>query len=195
MSTTSLLVILDGFGHSTDTANNAIAMADTPTWDNLWQNSPSTLISGSGSDVGLPDGQMGNSEVGHMNLGSGRVVYQDFTRINKSIEEGDFGDNPALVHVTETVKQTNGALHVMGLLSPGGVHSHEEQIFSLIKIAAAKGVGKIYLHAFLDGRDTPPRSAKASLAKADALFAELQCGQVISVSGRYFAMDRDRNWD
>lgn len=195
MSATSLLVILDGFGHSTDTANNAIAMADTPTWDNLWQNSPSTLISGSGSDVGLPDGQMGNSEVGHMNLGSGRVVYQDFTRINKSIEEGDFGDNPALVHVTETVKQTNGALHVMGLLSPGGVHSHEEQIFSLIKIAAAKGVGKIYLHAFLDGRDTPPRSAKASLAKADALFAELQCGQVISVSGRYFAMDRDRNWD
>ena len=195
MSATSLLVILDGFGHSTNTENNAIAMANMPTWDDLWGNHPHTLISGSGIDVGLPDGQMGNSEVGHMNLGSGRVVYQDFTRINKSIEDGDFADNPALVNVTDTVIKSGGALHVMGLLSPGGVHSHEEQIFSLIKVAAAKGIRKIYLHAFLDGRDTPPRSAKDSLAKADALFAELQCGQVISVSGRYFAMDRDRNWD
>ena len=195
MPTTSLLVILDGFGHSTNTENNAIAMANMPTWDDLWGNHPHTLISGSGIDVGLPDGQMGNSEVGHMNLGSGRVVYQDFTRINKSIEDGDFADNPALVNVTDTVIKSGGALHVMGLLSPGGVHSHEEQIFSLIKVAAAKGIRKIYLHAFLDGRDTPPRSAKDSLAKADALFAELQCGQVISVSGRYFAMDRDRNWD
>jgi len=195
MPTTSLLVILDGFGHSTNTENNAIAMANMPAWDDLWGNHPHTLISGSGIDVGLPDGQMGNSEVGHMNLGSGRVVYQDFTRINKSIEDGDFADNPALVNVTDTVIKSGGALHVMGLLSPGGVHSHEEQIFSLIKVAAAKGIRKIYLHAFLDGRDTPPRSAKNSLAKADALFAELQCGQVISVSGRYFAMDRDRNWD
>ena len=195
MPTTSLLVILDGFGHSTNTENNAIAMANMPAWDDLWGNHPHTLISGSGIDVGLPDGQMGNSEVGHMNLGSGRVVYQDFTRINKSIEDGDFADNPALVNVTDTVIKSGGALHVMGLLSPGGVHSHEEQIFSLIKVAAAKGIRKIYLHAFLDGRDTPPRSAKDSLAKADALFAELQCGQVISVSGRYFAMDRDRNWD
>jgi 2,3-bisphosphoglycerate-independent phosphoglycerate mutase len=195
MPTTSLLVILDGFGHSTNTENNAIAMANMPAWDDLWGNHPHTLISGSGIDVGLPDGQMGNSEVGHMNLGSGRVVYQDFTRINKSIEDGDFADNPALVNVTDTVIKSGGALHVMGLLSPGGVHSHEEQIFSLIKVAAAKGIRRIYLHAFLDGRDTPPRSAKDSLAKADALFAELQCGQVISVSGRYFAMDRDRNWD
>ena len=195
MSATSLLVILDGFGHSTNSANNAIALANMPTWDDLWANHPHTLISGSGTDVGLPDGQMGNSEVGHMNLGSGRVVYQDFTRINKSIEDGDFADNPALVKVTDSVTKSGGALHIMGLLSPGGVHSHEEQIFSLIKVAAAKGIKKIYLHAFLDGRDTPPRSAKESLAKADALFTELQCGQVISVSGRYFAMDRDRNWD
>jgi len=195
MSATSLLVILDGFGHSTNTENNAIAMANMPTWDDLWRNHPRTLISGSGIDVGLPHGQMGNSEVGHMNLGSGRVVYQDFTRINKSIEDGDFADNPALVDVTDTVTKNDGALHIMGLLSPGGVHSHEAQIFSLIKVAAAKGIKKIYLHAFLDGRDTPPRSAKDSLAKADALLSQLQCGQVISVSGRYFAMDRDRNWD
>ena len=195
MPTTSLLVILDGFGHSTNTENNAIAMANMPTWDDLWGNHPHTLISGSGIDVGLPDGQMGNSEVGHMNLGSGRVVYQDFTRINKSIEDGDFADNTAIVSVTDSVTKSGGALHVMGLLSPGGVHSHEEQIFSLIKVAAAKGIKRIYLHAFLDGRDTPPRSAKNSLDKADALFSELQCGQVISVSGRYFAMDRDHNWD
>ena len=195
MPTTSLLVILDGFGHSNITDNNAIAMANMPTWDDLWGNHPHTLISGSGIDVGLPDGQMGNSEVGHMNLGSGRVVYQDFTRINKSIKDGDFANNPALVEVTDSVIKGGGALHIMGLLSPGGVHSHEEQIFSLIKVAAAKGIKRIYLHAFLDGRDTPPRSAKNSLAKADTLFSELQCGQVISVSGRYFAMDRDRNWD
>ena len=195
MPTTSLLVILDGFGHSTNTEDNAIAMANMPTWDDLWGNHPHTLISGSGIDVGLPDGQMGNSEVGHMNLGSGRVVYQDFTRINKSIEDGDFADNTAIVSVTDSVTKSGGALHVMGLLSPGGVHSHEEQIFSLIKVAAAKGIKRIYLHAFLDGRDTPPRSAKNSLDKADALFSELQCGQVISVSGRYFAMDRDHNWD
>ena len=169
MPTTSLLVILDGFGHSTNTENNAIAMANMPTWDDLWGNHPHTLISGSGIDVGLPDGQMGNSEVGHMNLGSGRVVYQDFTRINKSIEDGDFADNTAIVSVTDSVTKSGGALHVMGLLSPGGVHSHEEQIFSLIKVAAAKGIKRIYLHAFLDGRDTPPRSAKNSLDKADAL--------------------------
>jgi 2,3-bisphosphoglycerate-independent phosphoglycerate mutase len=163
MSDVSLLVILDGFGHRLETENNAIALADTPTWDRLLAQRPHTLISGSGLDVGLPPGQMGNSEVGHMNLGSGRVVYQDFTRINRSIETGEFASNPVFAKVFQGVKQQDAALHIMGLLSPGGVHSHEDQIFSLIRSAAAAGVKQIYLHAFLDGRDTPPQSAMSSL--------------------------------
>ena len=195
MSAVSLLVILDGFGYREDSTDNAIAQANTPTWDQLWATRPHTLISGSGEDVGLPAGQMGNSEVGHMNLGAGRVIYQDFTRINQSIEKGEFAENPAINHTINTVKSTGGALHVLGLLSAGGVHSHEQQIFALIRHAAQQGLSKVYLHAFLDGRDTPPRSAKGSLQQADDLFAALNCGQVVSVTGRYFAMDRDRRWD
>jgi 2,3-bisphosphoglycerate-independent phosphoglycerate mutase len=195
MSDVSLLVILDGFGYREDSTDNAIAQARTPTWDRLWAERPHTLISGSGEDVGLPAGQMGNSEVGHMNLGAGRVIYQDFSRINQSIEQGEFSNNSVINETIDAVKSTQGALHVMGLLSPGGVHSHEQQIFALIKHAAEQGLTKVYLHAFLDGRDTPPRSAKASLEQAQALFAELGCGQVVSVTGRYFAMDRDRRWD
>ena len=195
MRQVSLLVILDGFGYNQAQDNNAIAMANTPTWDNLWSERPHTLISGSGEDVGLPQGQMGNSEVGHMNLGAGRVIYQDLTRINRAIEQGEFANNRTLKQAFDKVCKHNSALHVMGLLSPGGVHSHEDQIFALIRTAHAAGVERIYLHAFLDGRDTPPRSAHASLATADALFAELGCGHVASVVGRYFAMDRDQNWD
>ena len=195
MSNVSLLVILDGFGHSLETEHNAIALANTPTWDRFIAERPHTLISGSGLDVGLPPGQMGNSEVGHMNLGSGRVVYQDFTRINRAIETGEFADNPAFTEAFENVQVNDGALHVMGLLSPGGVHSHEDQIFALIRAAANAGVREVYLHAFLDGRDTPPRSAMASLQAAEDLFEELGCGRVLSLCGRYFAMDRDNNWD
>ena len=195
MSNVSLLVILDGFGHRLETEHNAIALANTPTWDRFIAQRPHTLISGSGSDVGLPPGQMGNSEVGHMNLGSGRVVYQDFTRINRAIETGEFADNPAFTETFDDVNKNDGALHVMGLLSPGGVHSHEDQIFALIRAAADAGVRQVYLHAFLDGRDTPPRSAMASLQAAEALFNELGCGRVLSLCGRYFAMDRDNNWD
>lgn len=195
MSDVSLLVILDGFGHRLEAENNAIALADTPTWDRLLAQRPHTLISGSGLDVGLPPGQMGNSEVGHMNLGSGRVVYQDFTRINRSIETGEFASNPVFAEVFEGVKHQDAALHIMGLLSPGGVHSHEDQIFSLIRSAAAAGVSQIYLHAFLDGRDTPPQSAMSSLEAAQQLFAELGCGGIMSLCGRYYAMDRDNNWD
>ncbi len=195
MSTVSMLVILDGFGHREDAKSNAIALADTPNWDRYCSSCPNTLISGSGTDVGLPAGQMGNSEVGHMNLGSGRVVYQDFSRINLAINNGEFAENPALKDIFGDLNSSGGALHVMGLLSPGGVHSHEEQIFELIRIAAEKGLPAVYLHAFLDGRDTPPRSAAASLKKAEALFETLQCGSVLSVCGRYYAMDRDRNWD
>jgi 2,3-bisphosphoglycerate-independent phosphoglycerate mutase len=195
MKKVTLLVVLDGFGYSEADEDNAIAAAHTPHWDRLWAEAPHTLISGSGGDVGLPDGQMGNSEVGHMNLGAGRVVYQDLTRINRAIVQGEFQRNRALNKAFDRVKKSGGALHVMGLLSPGGVHSHEDQIFACIEMAAAAGVGQVFLHAFLDGRDTPPRSAMASLEKAEALMTRLGAGAVASVVGRYFAMDRDRRWD
>jgi 2,3-bisphosphoglycerate-independent phosphoglycerate mutase len=192
---TTLLAVLDGFGHSESVDGNAIAAAYTPNWDRYWSEAPHTLVSGSGSDVGLPQGQMGNSEVGHMNLGAGRVVYQDLTRINRAIEQGEFARNRALNRCFDRVRKSGGTLHVMGLLSPGGVHSHEEQIFKLLEIAAVKGVSSVMLHAFLDGRDTPPRSAADSLARAEKLLEDLGVGQVASICGRYFAMDRDRRWD
>jgi len=191
----TVLIVLDGFGYREDTEGNAIAAADTPNWDRYWKDEPHMVISGSGEDVGLPDGQMGNSEVGHMNLGAGRVVYQDLTRINRAIEQGEFDKNRAINRCFDQLEQTGGALHIMGLLSPGGVHSHEDQILSLIELAAARGLSKIMLHAFLDGRDTPPRSAAGSLAKADAVFDRLGVGRLASLCGRYFAMDRDRRWD
>jgi 2,3-bisphosphoglycerate-independent phosphoglycerate mutase len=191
---TNLLVILDGFGYREAQQSNAIALADTPTWDSLWQSQPHTLISASGEDVGLPPGQMGNSEVGHMNLGAGRIIYQDYTRIDRAIEQGEFRNNHTLNGLIKKL-DSDHALHIMGLLSPGGVHSHEDQILEMIRFAHAKGVQKVYLHAFLDGRDTPPRSAEASIQRAEQLFAELGCGQVASVCGRYYAMDRDNNWD
>jgi 2,3-bisphosphoglycerate-independent phosphoglycerate mutase len=190
---TGLLIVLDGFGYSPSVEGNAVAAARTPTWDALWANAPHTLISGSGHDVGLPAGQMGNSEVGHMNLGAGRVVYQDLTRITLAIERGDFASNPVIAGAIDAAR--SGALHVFGLLSPGGVHSHEDHLFALIELAAARGLSRIYLHAFLDGRDTPPKSAAASLARADALFEKLGVGQTASIVGRYFAMDRDQRWD
>jgi 2,3-bisphosphoglycerate-independent phosphoglycerate mutase len=190
---TGLLIVLDGFGYSPSVEGNAIAAAHTPTWDALWATAPHTLISGSGHDVGLPAGQMGNSEVGHMNLGAGRVVYQDLTRISLAIERGEFAKNPVIVGAIDAAR--SGALHVFGLLSPGGVHSHEDHLFALLELAAARGLERVYLHAFLDGRDTPPKSAAASLARADALFAKLGIGQTASIVGRYFAMDRDQRWD
>ncbi|WP_026376930.1 2,3-bisphosphoglycerate-independent phosphoglycerate mutase [Aestuariibacter salexigens] len=189
------LIILDGWGYREDTKNNAIANANTPVLDELVKHYPNTLISGSGADVGLPDGQMGNSEVGHVNLGAGRVVYQDFTRITKSIKDGDFFDNQVLADNIDNAVAKDGAVHVMGLMSPGGVHSHEEHIFAALKMAAQRGAKSVYLHAFLDGRDTPPRSAEDSLKKADELFAELGVGKIASLVGRYFAMDRDKRWD
>jgi 2,3-bisphosphoglycerate-independent phosphoglycerate mutase len=195
MRQVSLLVVLDGFGYNEDTSHNAIAQADTPNWDKMWCEQPHTTISGSGEDVGLPPGQMGNSEVGHMNLGAGRVVYQDFTRINRAISQGEFVKNRTINAAMKKLEKSGGALHVMGLLSPGGVHSHEEQMFALIRGAAQRGIEKIYLHAFLDGRDTPPRSAEPSLRRAQDLFADLGRGQLASIVGRYYAMDRDQRWD
>ncbi|RTZ20666.1 2,3-bisphosphoglycerate-independent phosphoglycerate mutase [Vibrio penaeicida] len=189
------LVILDGWGHREDTASNSIANAKTPVMDELLATQPNTLISASGFDVGLPDGQMGNSEVGHTNIGAGRVVYQDLTRITKSIADGEFEQNEALVAAIDKAVNAGKAVHLMGLMSPGGVHSHEDHIYAAVKMAAARGAEKIYLHCFLDGRDTPPRSAENSLKRFDDLFAELGKGRVASLVGRYYAMDRDNNWD
>ncbi|MBL53704.1 MAG: phosphoglycerate mutase (2,3-diphosphoglycerate-independent) [Alteromonadaceae bacterium] len=192
---TLALIILDGWGYREDPENNAILAANTPNLDALFANYPSTLVSGSGLDVGLPDGQMGNSEVGHVNLGAGRVVYQDFTKITKAIDDGEFEHNPALTKAVDEAVNKGKAVHIMGLMSPGGVHSHEDHIFAAVKMAVSRGAKKVYLHAFLDGRDTPPQSAQASLEKADALFEELGVGKTASIIGRYFAMDRDKRWD
>jgi len=192
---TALLLILDGWGYREETDSNAIAAANTPVWDKLWAECPHTLISTSGIDVGLPGGQMGNSEVGHMNLGAGRVVYQSLTMIDKEIAEGGFFSNPVLVDVAKKVAASGKALHLMGLLSPGGIHSHEEHILAMIKLAQQQGVKQVYLHAFLDGRDMPPRSALPSLQQADKTLREAGLGRIVSVIGRYFAMDRDKRWD
>ena len=192
---TLALIVLDGWGYREDADQNAILAANTPNLDALTKEFPNTLISGSGLDVGLPEGQMGNSEVGHVNLGAGRVVYQDFTKVTKSIADGEFEHNPTLVKAIDDAVSKDKAVHIMGLLSPGGVHSHEDHIFAALKMAAHRGAKKVYLHAFLDGRDTPPQSAEASLEKADAVFAEIGCGKTATIIGRYFAMDRDKRWD
>ncbi len=190
-----VLLILDGFGYSESSKSNAINEARTPTWDHLWANYPHTLIGCAGAAVGLPDGQMGNSEVGHVHLGAGRLMPQDFTRINDEIKSGDFYSNQALCNAVDSAIESDGALHLLGLLSPGGVHSHEEHIAAMIELAAKRGLKKIYLHAFLDGRDTPPKSAGDSIQKMDAKFAEMGCGSIASLVGRFYAMDRDNRWE
>ncbi len=196
----TVLMILDGWGYREESSSNAILQAKTPVLDDLKANYPNMLIDTSGMAVGLPDGQMGNSEVGHVNLGAGRVVYQDFTRITKSISDGDFIDNKILCQAVDKAIEKESAVHIFGLLSPGGVHSHEDHIFAMIELAKSRGARKVYLHAFLDGRDTPPRSAKASLEKAQQKFEQLFSdtdaeGQIASIIGRYYAMDRDQRWD
>jgi len=196
----TVLIILDGWGYREQSNSNAIQAANTPILDKLKVDYPNMLIQTSGMAVGLPDGQMGNSEVGHVNLGAGRVVYQDFTRITKAISDGEFSTNPALSSAVDKAVDKDNAVHIFGLLSPGGVHSHEEHIFAMMEMAKNRGANKVYLHAFLDGRDTPPRSAKASLEKAQQKFDQLfenssGEGQVASIIGRYFAMDRDQRWD
>ncbi len=189
------LIIMDGWGHSESAESNAIMAADTPVFDNLWQNYPHTLISGSGEDVGLPDQQMGNSEVGHLNLGSGRVVYQDFSRISKAIETGEFQQNQVILNAIQQSLDNNSALHIMGLLSDGGVHSHIDHIKAMLSLAASKGITKLYLHAFLDGRDTPPQSATQYIKQIEGLLSDLGKGRIATLSGRYYAMDRDQRWE
>ena len=190
-----LLLILDGWGHREDSAHNAIAKANAPNWRHLLATWPHTLVETHGEHVGLPHGQMGNSEVGHMNIGSGRIVYQDLTRIDAAIADGSFFENAALVGACDAAKRSGGTLHLLGLVSPGGVHSHEDHIVAMLDLAARRGVSRIAVHAFLDGRDTPPRSAGASLRKLDAKCASIPGARIASVSGRYFAMDRDKRWD
>ena len=190
-----VLLIIDGFGYSLEKENNAIAMANTPCWDQLQKDYPMTLLDCSGRSVGLPDDQMGNSEVGHIHIGTGRYVPQDFSKVNDAIEDGRFFTNPVLCKAVDLAKDKGKALHIMGLLSPGGVHSHEEQIAAMVELAAKRGLNKIYLHAFLDGRDVPPKSAMASIELLNAKFAELGTGRIVSIVGRFYAMDRDNRWD
>ncbi len=190
-----ILIILDGWGHSDKNEFNAIKSARKPTFDRLWRDYPHTLISASGTDVGLPGNQMGNSEVGHMNIGSGRVIDQDFTRITRAIEDGSFAENEILISSIKAAADKDKAVHILGLLSPGGVHSHQDHIFALLKLAKKSGAKKIYLHAFLDGRDTAPMSAKEYLLKTEQEMQKIGGCSLASISGRFYAMDRNKNWD
>jgi 2,3-bisphosphoglycerate-independent phosphoglycerate mutase len=189
------LMILDGWGYREPAPDNAISQAHTPCWDRLWSQCPHSLLDTSGEAVGLPAGQMGNSEVGHMNMGAGRIVYQDFTRISLAIRDGSFARNEALCAGIDAAISSGGTVHIMGLLSPGGVHSHDEHFEATVSLARARGARHIALHLFLDGRDTPPRSAADSIAAMQALQAQWDQVRIYSVSGRYFAMDRDQRWD
>ncbi len=193
--TPTALIILDGWGHGEKSEHNAIANANTPTWDALLETYPNALIQTSGNAVGLPEGQMGNSEVGHMNLGAGRIVYQNFTRINKDVADGGFFDNEVLCNAIDKAKANGGAVHLAGLLSPGGVHSHEKQIFAACEMAVKRGITKLYVHGILDGRDMPPRSAEPSIAGLQAKLDELGTGSIATLTGRYYAMDRDNRWE
>lgn len=190
-----VLLILDGWGHREEVEDNALAQADLPNWHRLLATCPHTLVHTEGRHVGLPDGQMGNSEVGHMNLGAGRIVYQDLTRVDAAIEDGSFFANEQLNAACRDAIANDGTLHVMGLLSPGGVHSHESHIFAMLELAHRAGVPRVAVHAFLDGRDTPPRSAEASLIALQALCARLGNAHIATIGGRYYAMDRDKRWD
>jgi 2,3-bisphosphoglycerate-independent phosphoglycerate mutase len=189
------LLILDGWGHREESADNAIAQANAPNWRALLNDFPSTLVHTEGRFVGLPDGQMGNSEVGHMNIGAGRIVYQDLTRVDAEIESGDFFHNAELLAACEKAKSNHATLHIFGLLSPGGVHSHETHIFAMLKLAKQQNVASVAVHAFTDGRDMPPKSAEPSLRALQNMCDTLGNAHIASISGRYYAMDRDQRWE
>ncbi len=190
-----VLMVLDGYGLNENPEGNAVAMAKTPVMDRLMAEYPFVKGNASGLAVGLPDGQMGNSEVGHMNIGAGRIIYQDLTRITKSIADGDFFENPALLAAMANCREKDSDLHLWGLLSDGGVHSHDTHLYGLLEMAKRNGLSKVYVHAFLDGRDTPPASGKDYVQALADKMTELGVGQIASLSGRYYAMDRDNNWD
>ena len=189
------LIILDGIGKNERREGNAIYAANTPNIDKYLANHPNSIVHASGLDVGLPDGQMGNSEVGHTNIGAGRIVYQELTRITKSIEDGDFFENEALVKAVENCKKNDSALHLMGLLSPGGVHSHTNHLYGLLRLAKKNGIEKVHVHAFLDGRDVPPSSAVEYIKEAIEKMRDIGVGDIATVMGRYYAMDRDNRWE
>ncbi|PJD95879.1 MAG: phosphoglycerate mutase (2,3-diphosphoglycerate-independent) [Legionella sp.] len=189
-----VLMILDGWGYKEQSEHNAIAQADKPQWDAWWNTYPHILLDASGHSVGLPDAQMGNSEVGHMHIGAGRIVQQDFTRINEAIATHRLSENPNLCAVANQLKQTDHALHIMGLLSPGGVHSHEDHLFALLDFCSQQQL-TVCLHLFLDGRDTPPQSALASIAKLNQHLEHHPRCRIVSLCGRYYAMDRDERWE
>lgn len=190
-----VLMILDGWGYRNETEHNAIAAANTPQWDEWWQTRPHILLEASGHQVGLPEAQMGNSEVGHMHIGAGRIINQDFTRINEAIANGEFAKNPVFIKLIKEMKTTGKTLHVMGLLSPGGVHSHENHLFTFLALCAEQKFNQLSLHLFLDGRDTPPQSALQSIARLNQQLKKYPVATIASITGRYFAMDRDHRWE
>ena len=192
---TTVLMILDGFGINDKTEGNAIRQAKTPTLDKIIEKYPCVRGYASGLDVGLPEGQMGNSEVGHLNIGAGRIVYQELTRITKAIEDGDFFENEELLKAVNHCKQNNSTLHLFGLLSDGGVHSHNTHLYALLQLAKRNGLEKVFVHCFLDGRDTPPSSGVDYLAQLEEKMREIGVGKIATVSGRYYAMDRDKRWE
>ena len=190
-----MLMILDGFGINEKTDGNAVKLAKTPNIDKLMKKYPNTIMYTSGLKVGLPDGQMGNSEVGHTNIGAGRIVYQELTKITKSIEDGDFFAIPEFIEAIENCKKHNSKLHILGLLSDGGVHSHIRHLYGLLEMAKRRDFEDVYIHCFLDGRDTPPASAEGYITQLEEKMKEKKVGKIASISGRYYAMDRDKRWD
>ena len=189
------LIILDGFAIRDEVSGNAVKAANKPNFDRYWNQFPHNQLKASGRDVGLPDGQMGNSEVGHLNIGAGRIVYQSLTRINLAIEDESFYEVPELVKAVEEAKRKGTALHLMGLLSDGGVHSHYQHLIALVKLAKKHGLEEVYVHGFLDGRDVGPRTAVKYIEDSEKAFEEIGVGKFASISGRYYAMDRDNRWE
>ena len=190
-----ILIIMDGFGLRSSDMGNAIHAAKTPNLDRIFAENPTTQLGASGLDVGLPDGQMGNSEVGHTNIGAGRVVYQELTRISKAIKDGDFFENEAFLGAINNCKEHDSKLHIYGLMSPGGVHSHMEHIFGLIDLAKKNGLEKVYVHCFMDGRDVPPTSGLEYIKELQAKLDEAGVGKIATIEGRYYAMDRDNRFE
>ena len=191
----TMLMILDGFGENNQSEGNAVKLANTPNIDKLMKKYPTTKIAASGLAVGLPEGQMGNSEVGHTNIGAGRVVYQELTRITKSIEDGDFFSNEEFVKAIENCKKNNSKLHILGLVSDGGVHSHNRHLYGLLEMAKRRDFEDVYVHCFLDGRDTPPASAENYIQDLEEKMKEKGVGKIASIAGRFYAMDRDKRWN